>query len=551
MARTFAYMVALVASLVGSSAATFSAGKSPPSRGSTIGGFFGASVGANLSSLNTSSYRLVQSCSGSDFFDGWWFFNNSSPGAPDPTHGAVNYTDINTAGDNKLAGFIWNNATNLTTAYLSVDHKHIQAKRNSVRIISEASWSNGAIFVADVVHTPLGYCGTWPSLWLLGSGRWPMNGEIDIIEGVNDNQYNSLTLHTDQGCVVNNARSSMTGNLQNDNCWGEANDNAACGIRAPFAESFNHANNLTARYPTAGHGFNNMGGGVYATVWTDEGISIYMFPRLNTPKDILADRPDPSSWTVKPLAKFAGSGCDFKKKFSELSLVVNTDLCGDWAGGVWNTSNCAKKYGGMSCEKFVENHPEAFKDAYWNIKSIKVYQTSSGSSYNPAKANGNHTKRDGPSRKLPWVKVRSEPVSPNWPLPAEKAHGPQNEEGTKTSSSVTSTASPKHGNGGHEHTHHLATVSTAHHSHGHGKSKFAHAHLHSRTTTRATQATPASDNSINGTVSGTPTSSANTTGNGTHQSSASSSGQGSSAPNAEIAGWISAALVLFIAAALM
>ncbi len=83
--------------------------------------------------------------------------------------------------------------------------------RKSVRITSKASFTHGLI-ISDIGHMPGGICGTWPARtyptrvnlcmcaydiidWTLGP-NWPSNGEIDIIEGVNNAATNLMSLHT-------------------------------------------------------------------------------------------------------------------------------------------------------------------------------------------------------------------------------------------------------------------------------------------------------------------------------------------------------------------
>jgi hypothetical protein len=90
--------------------------------------------------------------------------------------------------------------------YIGVDHKSSllvsnSIGRSSVRIESKQSYTQG-LFVVDLKHMPAGACGTWPAFWSLGSGAWPTNGEIDIIEGVNQNSVNKMVLHTDTDCKV-------------------------------------------------------------------------------------------------------------------------------------------------------------------------------------------------------------------------------------------------------------------------------------------------------------------------------------------------------------
>lgn len=145
--------------------------------------------------------------------------------------------------------------------------------------------------------------------WMLGTS-WPNNGEIDIIEGVNTQTSNSMTLHTSDGCTIND--NGFTGTLSTGNCYIDAAGqpiNAGCGISNPDIYSY-------------GSGFNFIRGGVYATEWTSTGINIWFFPRDSIPLDIIAGIPDPMLWGL-PAAKFAG-GCDINEHFDEMSIVSVT-----------------------------------------------------------------------------------------------------------------------------------------------------------------------------------------------------------------------------------
>ena len=141
---------------------------------------------------------------------------------------------------------------------------------------------------------------------MLGA-NWPNGGEIDIIEGVNQQSQNDMTLHTSDGCSVNNG--GFTGSMSTSNCYVNApgqSTNAGCGIAATSSETY-------------GTGFNNIGGGVYATEWTSSAISIWFFPRYAIPGDISSGNPDPSGWGT-PLASFSGN-CDIDSHFGPQQIV--------------------------------------------------------------------------------------------------------------------------------------------------------------------------------------------------------------------------------------
>lgn len=89
--------------------------------------------------------------------------------------------------------------------------------RFSVRVESKRQYNKG-LFIFDVRHTPYG-CGTWPALWLTDQSNWPNNGEIDVMEAVNQaTDGNQMTLHTTKGCSVDGVRRKMTGSSLNANC---------------------------------------------------------------------------------------------------------------------------------------------------------------------------------------------------------------------------------------------------------------------------------------------------------------------------------------------
>ena len=54
---------------------------------------------------------------------------------------------------------------------------------HSVRITSMKKFHHGLV-IADFDHMPFG-CSVWPAFWTVGF-NWPNNGEIDVVEGVNN-----------------------------------------------------------------------------------------------------------------------------------------------------------------------------------------------------------------------------------------------------------------------------------------------------------------------------------------------------------------------------
>jgi len=55
--------------------------------------------------------------------------------------------------------------------------------------------AGGQLEVTASIQQPTGGLGYWPAFWMLGPGKWPENGEIDIMEDVNSLSELSGTVH--------------------------------------------------------------------------------------------------------------------------------------------------------------------------------------------------------------------------------------------------------------------------------------------------------------------------------------------------------------------
>lgn len=295
-------------------------------------------------------YTLKEEFLGSEFFDHFQFET-----LDDPTNGYVDYINRETATSQGLAR--WDAQRN--AAILAVDSTNIASGRGraSVRLRSLSQFTNG-LFIIDVAHMPVGN-GTWPAFWSVGP-TWPEYGEIDVIEGISDQMTNFSTLHTRSSCSMESVNSIqfMTGNYNASRDCNSNNAMFGCSVEGA-RDSF-------------GHGFNRDGGGVYAYEWTDSQISVWFWPRQNIPVNISSGAtPDPRQWGL-PVAYFLlGAECS-ADHFSQHQLILNTTLCGDWAG---NSFNGLTGIGSDACRHFVQSYPDAFRDAYWAINHIRAYAT--------------------------------------------------------------------------------------------------------------------------------------------------------------------------------
>jgi hypothetical protein len=289
----------------------------------------------------------------------------------------VQYVDQDTA---ELGGLI--GVTPRGGIYLGVDHTSTlgddDVGRKSVRIESIPTFTQG-LLVADIEHMPASVCGAWPAFWTIGEN--PQDGEIgtssvtgcgigpeyvitrnkDIIEGVNTQSSNTMTLHTAGMCTIDGK--GQTGSVTTTNC--SVTDPRGCSVEG-----------LTGSFGTE---FNSVDGGVYAMLWTDEAIRLWFFPRSSIPESIANGDPDPGSFGV-PLANFQPSSCDLQQMINDHKVIIDTTFCGDWAAGVFTDSGCPMRDPSSytsSCVHYVATNPSVYREAYWEINSIKIYRNQS------------------------------------------------------------------------------------------------------------------------------------------------------------------------------
>ena len=70
-----------------------------------------------------------------------------------------------------------------------------------------------------------------------------------------------------------------------------------------------------------GAAFAGNGGGAYALLWDDTGISMWFFPRASVPADMSTDSPNPAGWGM-PGAFYSQSSCNTDTFFGPQTLVI-------------------------------------------------------------------------------------------------------------------------------------------------------------------------------------------------------------------------------------
>lgn len=304
-------------------------------------------AGINTSPNGSTFLWLTQDVyAGKTFFDRWDFFDYE-----DPTSGTVNFLNRSEA---FRRNFTY--AESNGTVVMKADMESVLpsgVNRDSIRIQSQARYNSG-LFILDLTRAPWG-CAIWPAFWTTNE-HWPANGEIDIIEGVHDNQHNQIAWHTAPGCYLDPTL-NFTGTIvsqSRQNCDATINNNDGCGVTEWSRASY-------------GPYFESQGGGVIAMKWDEDGIAIWSFYRAAIPEDVIAGTPVPATWGP-PSAILGPAKCNITKFFHNHTIVFDITFCGEWAGNSYAMSGCPG-----TCANRLRD-PANFVNASWHINSLKVYK---------------------------------------------------------------------------------------------------------------------------------------------------------------------------------
>ncbi|OCH91949.1 endo-1,3(4)-beta-glucanase-like protein [Obba rivulosa] len=304
----------------------------------------GTSVLAALH-VQAGTYNLYQNNVGADFLQNFVWETTANPSG-----GAVEYTTQSAA-----------LAANLSYAYgdtfvMRVDDTTTLSAsatgRQSVRIKSNEQYTTHAV-VFDIRHMPQG-CGTWPAIWEVDDTVGVANGELDIMEGVNNVSPSYTTLHTGGSCTMPANRTERGSTAT------QSSGNNGCSVSSPYSSTY-------------GPDFNANGGGWYVVERTNQAISVWFWSRQDStvPATVSGGGStiNTASWTSPPIAYFPSSStCNLSANMMSHNIIINTMLCGSWAGSRYSASGCPS-----TCIDYVNANPAAFSNAYWDFAALRIY----------------------------------------------------------------------------------------------------------------------------------------------------------------------------------
>ena len=269
---------------------------------------------------------------------------------------------------------------------------------------------NGGLIVISVSKLPYG-AALWPAFWMLGQNpaswttsppktpglalrnTWPYRGEIDIIEYASaytkqSLERNHLTLHTNPNCY--SKRSSPNGQAY-VNVGQRDGENVALTNQGGSDCNYDQAKYGCAAFmkpnSVGGPYMEARGGAIYAIEWV-KGKHIKAwhwfkdtphpdFTRTNLTTEYI------ETFGLADVMHYFEFTCDIDNMLSDMMLVFNTAVCGDWGAGVdsfkldGDVNGVDYATGSANCETAIKQkmNNKSFIDERlrWDVDFVKVF----------------------------------------------------------------------------------------------------------------------------------------------------------------------------------
>lgn len=222
----------------------------------------------------------------------------------------------------------------------------IRMKRRTVKVATKKSWKH-FLAVMRFSHVPHG-CGVWPAIFTLGANtRWPVGGEMDILEYVNDGGSVS-SFHTSKDCKLDPAKINKFGPMQDMNLASNGGDLYDCKTR--YCENCTSLGCAPNKLPLLSAPQMANTPGFIAMERTASFAKIFFIPENEFPSDLADDKPTPDHWdkwviSYYPFGDSEETCAQPDEIMAPQMFIIQIAFCGDWASKVWGSSPSCSNVG--------------------------------------------------------------------------------------------------------------------------------------------------------------------------------------------------------------
>ena len=200
--------------------------------------------------------------------------------------------------------------------------------------------------------------GAWPAFWLApATGSWGITaGEIDLYESVNGLDIGvHSTMHSPPGCYMSAAVSGKSSQSQTNCNAGNPLPYEGCGITNYDKRSSKSGTFVLDWQADLASGI----GHIKTYWWAYDDLSVY------ETGGVFSSQPDIDLWDAALYGDFEmGDSCSLDH-YSSMNLVLNTQVCGEWAGATYLPG------GQSACQAAVATMNK--DDLKWVFDDIRIW----------------------------------------------------------------------------------------------------------------------------------------------------------------------------------